>query len=146
VRGIGERALRLDIGSRQGLRRFFSAILTFGCLVAAACARPPASADDVVVEWKVVPSAPIVHGEASAEIRVLDRVRQPLRGARLRLEAHMNHPGMAPVIEPLVKPENGVYRVRVRFPMAGVWVLFVKGELADGRRLDERAGELTVGV
>ena len=98
----------------------------------------------MVVEWKVVPATPTVEGDAIAEIRVLDRVRQPLRGARLRLEAHMNHPGMAPVIEPLAEQENGVYRVRLRFSMAGVWVLFVKGELADRRRLDQRAGEMTV--
>ena len=128
----------------QRLQRFFAAIVTFGCLAAAACGRPVLPAEDVAVEWKVIPSAPIVEGEAIAEIRVLDPVRQPLRGARLRLEAHMNHPGMAPIIEPLVEQENGVYRVRLRFSMAGVWVLFVKGELADRRRLDQRAGEMTV--
>jgi hypothetical protein len=99
----------------------------------------------VIVEWTVTPPAPTVDGEAMVEIRVLDRGRQPLGGARLRVEAHMRHPGMAPVIEPLAEQGNGVYTVRLRLSMAGVWVLFVKGDLADRRRLDQRAGELTVG-
>ncbi len=98
----------------------------------------------MAVEWKVVPSTPTVDSEAVAEITVFDRARQPLGGARLRVEAHMNHPGMAPVVEPLVEQGNGVYTTRLRFSMAGVWVLFVKGELADRRRLDQRAAELIV--
>ena len=48
ARGIGERALRLDIGSRQRLQRFFAAILDARRVSAAvACGRPVAPAEDV---------------------------------------------------------------------------------------------------
>ncbi len=117
--------------------------LTLGAFASAACARPVAPADDVVVEWKATPSTPFVDGETAVEITLLDRARQPVSGARLRVEAHMTHPGMAPIIEVAAERGNGAYVARLRLPMAGGWILFVKGELADHRPVNQRVGEVT---
>jgi hypothetical protein len=127
-------------------RRQVFAFLTLGVLAGAACGRPVAPADDVVVEWKVTPSPPLVDGAAVLEITLGDRDGQPLSGARLRVEAHMTHPGMAPLIEVAAERGNGAYVARLRFPMAGAWILFVKGELADRRSINQRVGETIVGA
>jgi YtkA-like len=59
----------------------------------------------------------------------------PVGGAKLRLDAHMTHPGMAPVTSDVVEISSGTYQSRVRLSMAGDWVFVVTGELPSGYRI-----------
>ena len=56
-------------------------------------------------------------------------------GARLRLDAHMTHPGMAPVTSDIIEISTGTYQSSLRLSMAGDWVFVVSGELPDGHRI-----------
>ena len=91
--------------------------------------------DDVRMEWAIVPARPFTGGETVARITLLDARRQPVRGARLRLEAHMSHPGMTPVVAGVIERGDGVYEARLQFAMAGDWILVIAGELPDGSRM-----------
>ena len=91
-------------------------------------------APDVAVAWAIEPAAPMMESDTLARITLEDGRRQRLRGATLRLEAHMAHPGMAPVTAPMRERGGGVYEAQLQFSMAGDWVLVVSGALADGSR------------
>jgi hypothetical protein len=56
-------------------------------------------------------------------------------GARLRIEGHMAHPGMAPVVTDMTEREAGRYEAEVPLTMAGEWTLVVSGTLAGGARV-----------
>ncbi len=77
-------------------------------------------------------------GGANLTMRVLDRDRRPVPGARLSIAAHMSHPGMAPVEATVTERANGVYEATLDFSMAGDWVLVVSGALANGTPLSHR--------
>ena len=70
-----------------------------------------------------------------ATLTLRNKAQQPVLGARLHLEGHMSHPGMAPVTADLVERDGGIYETRLQFSMAGDWVLLVAGELPGGARL-----------
>ncbi len=62
------------------------------------------------------------------EVTILDDARRPVKASTMRVEAFMTHPGMAPMLETARTTRDGVYSVRLRFTMAGEWVLSVKDE------------------
>jgi hypothetical protein len=70
-----------------------------------------------------------------AEIQLNEAMARPVTGARLRLEAFMTHPGMAPVTAIVDEQGSGRYRARVTFTMAGDWVVRLQGTRADGRAI-----------
>lgn len=84
----------------------------------------------------LTPRAPLSGVPAVVEISLQDARGRPVRDADLRIEAHMAHPGMAPVVGTGTRRADGVHEVPLQFTMPGDWVLHISGMLADGRRLD----------
>jgi hypothetical protein len=68
-------------------------------------------------------------------ITLRDATGAPVAGATLRLEGHMSHPGMTPVVTTVTERGAGEYEARFRFSMAGDWTLVLTGELPGGGRV-----------
>ncbi len=111
-----------------------------GCARTADGVRGPAAVasenDGISLSW-TAPAA-VVGEPLSAEFRLSDRDDRPVTGANLRIEAHMLHPGMAPVLVTVEEAGDGVYRARIPFSMAGDWIVMVTGALSDGRAFTYR--------
>lgn len=114
-------------------------LLVIACgIPGAACSRQPRAADDVTVEWKLTPTPLRVDQTALVEITLRDSGSSPVRGATVKVEGHMTHPGMAPVMASAAETRAGVYEVQLRLTMRGSWILLVTGDLPDGRRVTHR--------
>jgi YtkA-like len=100
-----------------------------------ACHRP-AAGRGVNIEWTLTPT-PAAVGKAHLTLRVIDDGR-PVRGARLRVEGHMSHPGMAPSIASAVEGADGLYVADLQFTMPGDWILLVSGTLPNGAAVERR--------
>jgi hypothetical protein len=104
------------------------------CAAALGCGQDRSAGGQVDIAWSVA-SAPSTASDTAATITLRDPSGRPLSGARLRLEAQMDHPGMAAVVVPFVERTAGTYVASLQFSMAGDWILVASGELADGHRL-----------
>jgi hypothetical protein len=141
----GERRLTLPLTSTAS-RVLAGALLAAASFNAGACrSAAPASTEEVRVEWTVEPSRPPV-GPATVRFSLVDTAGRPLTGARLRVEGHMTHPGMAPVLADVRETTRGSYESSLAFTMAGDWVLVLDGRLADGRRLRRELSVPRVGA
>ena len=127
---VGRR--RLTTPARRGLA-LLPALAA--CCLAAACHR---TAGDVTFEWTLSPTPPAVDLPVTLSLRLRDGARRPVSGARLRIDAHMSHPGMAPVLAPVTELGDGAYAAALRFTMGGDWMLVVSGTLVDGARVQHR--------
>jgi len=110
------------------------------CLVAFACEREAAN---ITATWTIEPAVASPATVTSVRVVLKHPDGKPASGATLRIEAHMAHPGMEPVVADAIERENGTYESGLKFSMAGRWVLVVTGTLADGRRLVHQT-EITV--
>ena len=96
------------------------------------------TATPVHISWSLDPTPPVAGVETTARLTVQDDRQRPMRGARLRLEGHMSHPGMTPIVVPAIEREDGRYEAQMQFSMAGDWILVVTGDLRDGTRVTEQ--------
>ena len=117
--------------------RGFGVLLLFAGLAAATCGRRTDNRPPVDVSWTLSPPAPAV-GPAALTVTLRSASGGPLTAASVRLEAHMSHPGMSPVIVNAAERTPGVYEIPFAFTMAGDWVLLVAVTLADGSRTERR--------
>jgi hypothetical protein len=126
-RQAGARSLTLAVG--------FSSALASSALASSALACGAGNARDVTVTMTIEPAAPVQNSVVQVLVDVRATSGGPLDGASLQLEAHMTHPGMAPVVAPLAARGDGVYAAPLELTMAGPWVVVASGTLADGRRV-----------
>ena len=122
--------MHMRVGSK-GVARLGLIALLFGSV--AACGGRDA-VRDVRVALVVDPVNPAVGADSTVRV-TLDDADGPLRGARVQVEAHMSHPGMAPLVVDASETNSGTYTARVPFSMAGEWTIVATGALADGRRI-----------
>ena len=101
------------------------------CCFAVCCARGA----DVTVTWTIEPTPPVTGAATLVRFDVKHDDGTPASGAQLRVEAHMTHPGMAPLFGEVTERGKGAYETRLNLSMAGPWVLVVSGQLANGRRV-----------
>jgi YtkA-like len=99
-----------------------------GCGIA--CGRS-VGAPGLKFEWTLSP-APATVGPVALDLRLLDSAGKAVRGATLRIEAQMSHPGMETAVTPAIERTPGLYHAALQFTMPGDWLLIVSGSLANG--------------
>lgn len=138
----GRRRLRSTAGAHL-LR--MPPLLLMALAIAASGCRQPAPAADVALTWTLAPDPPVV-GPARLTLRPTDAAGRPVRAATLRVEGHMSHPGMAPMLSTAIEREDGVYEADLQFTMRGDWILIVSGSLPDGGTVQQRIDVPGVGA
>ena len=104
------------------------------CCLAAGCSRGDAP---VSAAWNIEPTPPTAGTITAIRVTLRRTDGTPAVNARLHLEGHMSHPGMAPVTAEMIERGGGAYDARLQLSMAGDWVFVVSGELADGTRISK---------
>jgi hypothetical protein len=103
----------------------------------AQCTRQPALSP-YVIATRVDPASPVVGQPATIIVIVTDRrTGRPQAGAAVHVDAHMSHPGMAPVIADAVEQPAGAYRASLVLSMAGGWDARVVATMPDGDRVQQ---------
>ena len=100
----------------------------------AAC-HPPRTTDDITSVWVIDPDPPRAGTQVHVILTLHDADGEPVRDATLQMAAHMDHPGMAPVVADATETVPGSYAIDLQLTMGGDWTVVASGALADGRRL-----------
>jgi hypothetical protein len=111
--------------------------LLLASLLLPGCRKPAGTTPELAVECRVTPDPPRV-GPATVMATLRGADGQLVRGATVRLEGNMSHPGMQPVFANGKEVQPGRYEAALEFTMAGDWFLIVTATLPDGRRLERQ--------
>jgi len=107
-------------------------MLVVSCCILAGCS---GRGTDVTVTWTIDPPRPAAGVEIVVQLSVRNSDGTPATGVKMQCAAQMSHPGMAPIISPIVERGPGIYETRLQLSMPGDWVLVASGELPGGRSL-----------
>jgi hypothetical protein len=110
--------------------------------VVSACGRSQSAAgvqtnDDYQVTFATEPAAPS-QGDGVVVIGIKDKTGQPVDGARVAIEANMNHAGMTPEYANASTSEGGMYRLPLKWTMGGAWYVDAKITLPNGEVIGRR--------
>ena len=111
-------------------RRVTALLLAWSCTLGCG-----SRASEVSASWTIDPTPPVAGSPTALRIVLRHDDGTAVRGAKLKVEGHMSHPGMTPVIGDLTERGSGSYEGGIRLSMPGDWIFVVAGELADGRRI-----------
>lgn len=95
---------------------------------------PAASSPEIELDWSITPNPPVA-GPARLSLTLTDTSRQPVRGAAVRIEGNMSHPGMQPVFGEAREAAPGTYEASLDLTMGGDWFFLVDVRLSDGGTL-----------
>jgi hypothetical protein len=131
--------LRAVRGVNRRRSRAWPAVLVLLALdgVIAGCRHGAGSSPPLDLSWTLRPQPPIV-GPATLTITLHGASGVAMTGARVRLEALMSHPGMAPVRADAIDRGKGVYDTSFAFTMQGDWILLVSIAMPDGTHVERR--------
>ena len=118
-------------------RRLFLTALGICILPGVACTGRAERFDIVVVKPEISPH-PARVGTVTVMFTLQDGTALPVKGAQVRLEADMSHPGMSPVFADAREAEPGRYQSQLALGMPGDWVILVHGALADGKKFERQ--------
>ena len=91
----------------------------------------------MVIESEIAPK-PARIGLATVTVRLSDAAGQPVRQARIALEADMAHPGMRPEFGEAREVGAGRYQGQLTFTMAGDWVVVIHVTLPGGQKVERQ--------
>ncbi len=131
--------------THSALRTLCRALFVAGVLAAltamGGCGRSQPAATEVQDPYQVTfatePVQPLI-GDGVVIITLKDGAGKPVDGARIAVEANMNHAGMVPVNAESNGGQDGVYRIPLKWTMGGAWYVDARVTLPDGQVIQRR--------
>lgn len=115
-------------------------LIVLGCaLLMFGCSQRGTTPALVTIEHEISPQ-PARVGVATITFKLADALGSPITRAKVAVEADMSHAGMSPVFADALEDQPGRYQARVKFEMAGDWILLLHVTLASGQTLERQIG------